>query len=488
MAYAPDMDTHMAPSPLAPPVAVAPATLAQRLVDHWYSLDARTIPEEVLVRTALCVKDTLGVAIAARTLGVGVAGSAVALESDGPAHAAVWGAAQAASVEDAALANGMLAHALDFDDTHAAAIMHSSSVIVPAALAVGEFVQASGSEILSSLVVGYQFAARLGRLAPGPFQDNGFQATSVLGAFAAAAVTARLLKLAPEQAINALGTVGSMASGLMAYLSDGSDVKQMHPGWSALSGIRAARLAKAGFRGPSAVFEYKLGVFNSFARVDISQAWQNEAGAPWEVALMAPKPYPACLCVHAPVQAILKLREAGKIAPDRVDDIVNIHCDAPAWYVDLVFEPASAKFAPRTPYEARFSAPWTMARALLDGGLDVWSFSPEKLADPAALRLCSRTSYTAEALPEFPAAFPARVTVTMRSGAKHVEYVAHNLGTPGNPMTVADIDRKFLACATPAMGEGRAQELSDLVDRMGKDDGAARLFAQLRGVHIEHPR
>ncbi|MCC7194153.1 MAG: MmgE/PrpD family protein [Gemmatimonadaceae bacterium] len=464
-----------------------PGTLAERLVRDWYCLETRAIPEAILARAALCVKDTLGVAIAARTLGVGLAATKVALEADGAGHSAVWGAARSATPEDATLANGTLAHALDFDDTHAAAIMHASSVIVPPALALGEALRVPSREILAALVIGYQFAARLGRLAPGPFQDNGFQATSVLGAFAATAVAARLLRLTPSETVNALGTAGSMASGLMAYLSDGSDVKQMHPGWAGMSGIRAARLAKAGFRGPRAVFEYRLGVFQSFAKVDIFNKWQNADGAPWEVELMAPKPYPACLCVHAPVQAILRMRAAGKISAARADDIANILCDVPDWYVNLVFEPAAAKAAPRTPYEARFSAPWTMARALIDGGLDVWSFGPEKLSDPAALDLCARTTYRREALAEFPAAFPARVTVTMRSGERHEEYVAHNLGTPGNPMTAADIERKFLACATPALG-GRAAEVSALIDSFSQDDGAERLFQALRGLEVAPPR
>jgi 2-methylcitrate dehydratase PrpD len=203
---------------------------------------------------------------------------------------------------------------------------------------------------------------------------------------------------------------------------------------------------------------------------------------------MAPKPYPACLCVHAAVQAILKLREAGKIAAGRADDIANIHCDGPEWYVGLVFEPATAKAAPRTPYEARFSAPWTMARALLDGKLDVWSFGREKLSDPKALALASRTTYKAEALPEFPASFPARVTVTLHSGRKHSEYIAHNLGTPGNPMSAEDIDRKFASCASPALGAERAAQLSGLIDSLAEDDGAARLFQALRKLEVATSR
>jgi hypothetical protein len=365
-----------------------------------------------------------------------------------------------------------------------AAIMHSSSVIVPAALALGESLKAPGREILAALVVGYQIAARLGRLAPGPFQDNGFQATSVLGVFAATIAAARLLKLTPEEAVNALGTAGSMASGLMAYLSDGSDVKQMHPGWSAMSGIRAARLAKAGFRGPSAVFEYKFGVFKSFARVDITGKWETADGAPWEVELMAPKPYPACLCAHAGVQAILKLRAAGKIAAARADEIANIHCDVPNWYVGLIFEPAAAKASPRTAYEARFSGPWTMARALLDGGLDVWSFSAEKLADPARARPRVASDLQGRGAAGIPGVLPGA-----RDGndARRHEARRVHRAQPrhaGQPDDRGGHHRQFTACAAPGLGEAGAAELSARIDSFFQDDGAARLFQALRQLEV----
>jgi 2-methylcitrate dehydratase PrpD len=477
----------MAANPVPQEKLAIPTTLAARLVENWLSLETAGIPDKVLARTATCVKDTLGVALAARALGTGVAASQVALEAGGREQSTVWGSGRAASPEDAAFANGMLAHALDFDDTHAAAIMHSSCMVVPTALALGEALDVPGRELLTAMVIGYQVAARLGRLAPGPFQDNGFQATSVLGTFASTFVAARLLGLTREQTVNALGTAGSMAGGLMAYLSDGSDVKQMHAGWAAMSGIRAARLGKAGFRGPAAVFEHKFGVFKSFARTDISDTWHGASGEAWEVEHMAPKPYPACLCAHAGVQGILELRAAGKISPERIDEIASIHCDVPNWYVGLIFEPVRAKAAPRTAYEARFSGPWTMARALLDGGLDVWSFTPDRISDPRALSLAQRCTYKVEALPEFPASFPARVTVTMKSGEKHVEYIAHNLGTPGNPMTAADVTAKFTACTERALGAAKAAEVSRLVDGLTVDEGASRLYKALRTLLVATP-
>lgn len=469
----------MAANPAPAPV---PATLAEKLVDDWVLLPSAAVPEAVLARAALCVKDTIGVALAARKLGVGLAATRVVLEADGARDACLWGAPGAASAEDAAFANGMLAHALDFDDTHAAAIMHSSAVVVPAGLALGEATRASGRELLAALVAGYQVAARLGRLAPGPFQDHGFQATSVLGAFAAAAVASRLLGLRREETLHALGIVGSMAGGLMEYLADGSDVKQMHPGWAALSGIRAARLARAGFRGPRTVFEGKFGAFRSFAGVDLGGRWRDAGGAPWEVELMAPKPYPACLCVHAGVQAILALRAEGVVGPDRLEAIESIHCEVPEWYVNLIFEPREAKAEPRTPYEARFSGPWCIARALVDGGLDVWSFTPGKIADPRVLALARRVTYAVQALPEFPAAFPARVSVRLHDGAEHTRHVGHNLGTPGNPMSAADIGAKFDACAIPAVGGPAAAAISRALDALAGPAGPDGLYGALRRI------
>jgi 2-methylcitrate dehydratase PrpD len=435
------------------------ATIAQLLVRRLHGLPASEIPPRVLARTALCMEDTVGVALAALSMRAGTPGVQVAREAGG-GPVTVWGAGFSAGIDDAVLANGMLSHAIDFDDLHAAAVMHSSAPIVAATLGLAQVTAASVRDMLAAAVVGYEVAARLGRLAPGAFQRNGFQSTAVLGTFATAATAARLLRLNDAQALNAFGIAGSMASGLMEFLSDGSDAKQMHPGWSALAGIRAARLAKAGMSGPASVFEGRDGVFLSFARAEVSAARVDAPlGAPWEVECMSPKPYPACLCVHPQVQAMLQLRERGAIAADRVDEIEEIACDVPELYARLVHEPASEKVSVRTPYAARFSAPYCMARALLDGRLDTMSFSEAALADPRARAIARRVTHRVAELAEYPESFPARVRVRLRCGAVHEVYVAHNVGSPGNPMDASQIGAKFLACVEPAVGNAAAAGL-----------------------------
>jgi len=463
-------------------------TISEILVDRWHRLPLSAFPRSVLQRTALCFEDTLAVSLASASIGVGTAASRVAARS-GTGPATLWGTGRGVSAGEASMANGMLAHAMDYDDLHAASIMHSSAVVVPTAIALGEQQSVSGPEMLAAAAVGYQVAAVLGRLAPGPFQEHGFQSTAVLGTFAATAIAARLLRLTTAEAVSAYGIAGSMASGLMEFLSDGSDVKQMHPGWSAHGGIRAAELAAAGFKGPATVFEGRFGVFRSFARVSTDASRLAELQLDhWEVEDMAPKPYPACLCVHPQVQAVLELRARGDIDPDRIDDVTEIRCDVPHFYVPLVYEPAAAKRAVRTPYEGRFSAPYCMARAIVDGTLGVASFAPDKLSDPRVTAIAAKVTYREEALPEFPRSFPARVTVEKRDGARATAYVAHNLGSPANPLGIEQIDRKFLDCTAAALGESTARDLILAIRGLPLVGSESTFFGRLRSADLTSGR
>lgn len=456
-------------------------TIAEALVDRWHAFPVGEIPLHILQRTALCFEDTLAVAFAASHLGVGNAATKVA-SATGHGSATIWGTPFGVAAGEAAFANGMLSHALDYDDLHPSGIMHSSAFMVSTAIALGEQTGATGLEVLAAAIAGYEVAGRLGRLAPGPFQENGFQSTAVLGVFGAATVASRLLGLDKRQAVSALGIAGSMAAGLMEFLADGSDVKQMHPGWAAHSGIRAAQLAAVGFTGPASIFEGRFGIFRSYVKVDVDpKGVADFEGSHWEVEDMAPKPYPACLCVHAQVQAILDLTTRAAISPERLDEITEIRCDVPQFYVDLVYEPQARKTAVRTAYEARFSAPYCMARALLDGRLDLYSFTPVKLADPIARAIAKKVTYRPEALPEFPSSFPARVSVTTRNGKTVESYVAHNLGSAGNPFTPDRFEEKFFICTEPSLGKVASVALWRALRALPNAPNLSEITGLLRG-------
>ena len=465
--------------------ATREASFSERLLALFLDYPAERIPQSAVRAVQLCMKDTIGVALAGGAFGVGTSGLRVAAEAGGPAESTVWGGGFSASRVDAALANGMLAHALDFDDTHPAAIMHSSTVNIPVALAIGEAIKAPASEILSAAILGSEVSARLGRLGAGPFQDHGFQSTAVLGVFASTFIAARLLKVNASVARNAMGIAGSMASGLMEYLSDGTDVKQMHPGWAAQAGIRAVQLARAGLSGPATVLEGRFGVFKAYARLDIDpEAVLSFDGSRFEVEEMAPKPYPACLCVHPMVQGTINLRARGVF--DRLDMVEDIHCEVPQWYVDLVFEPSVQKVAARNAYEGRFSAQFCVARAALDGKLGVKSFLPENITDPEVARIAGKVSYRARPFAEFPETFPALVRVRLTDGSVHEASVPHNLGSAKLPMGEAGVNAKFRDNVIFAISESSADRLDAAIKNMQPGKPTDSLWSALKEAKLRH--
>ena len=167
---------------------------------------------------------------------------------DGPAT--VFGRARGLTAPAAAMANGALMHSLEYDDTHIASVVHGGAVATPAALAAAEQRGAEGADLVVGYLVAWEAMIRLGLSAPGAFQANGFQISAVGGAIGAALAATAIRRLTEDQAVAALGIAGSQASGLMAFLNDGSTVKALHPGWAAHTGLTAAALAAAGMTGP----------------------------------------------------------------------------------------------------------------------------------------------------------------------------------------------------------------------------------------------
>ena len=239
----------------------------------------------------------------------------VALGLGGPEEATVLGTTARIGAPAAALANGALLHALDFDDTHAGGLVHATAVVLPAAFAVGEQVGATGQEVLDAAVVGYETVCRVAMAAPHGFHAGGLHATAVAGVFSSALVAARLLGLDAERTAHALGIAGSQAGGLLAFLGTGASTKQLHPGFASQSGILAARLAAAGATGPVTVFDGPHGVYDALATGPVDRSVILAGlGESWETTRIGIKPYPACQLSHATLDAV---RDADGPAPVR---------------------------------------------------------------------------------------------------------------------------------------------------------------------------
>jgi 2-methylcitrate dehydratase PrpD len=424
-------------------------TAAERFSAWALALELDAVPAEVVDASKLHVLDVLGCGLAAHGLGIAGEGRAAMSELGGDPQASVIGLDGGLPAPNAAFANAMLCHGLDFDDTHSDSVSHVSTVVVPAALAVAEARGSSGRELLTAIVAGNEVVTRIGMAASGAFHERGFHPTAVCGIFGATAAAAHLGGLGPATAASAFGIAGSMASGLFAYLDDATATKPIHPGWAAHGALLAARLAELGAEGPPGVLEGRFGVFHAFVgqRIDL-EPQLADLGERWETPRIAYKPFPACHFVHGSLGATASLLDG--LDPAEIEDVV---VTVPEPGVSLVLEPAASKVAPRTDYEGKFSLQYSTAAMLVHGRVGLSTYTPEALADERVLELAQKVRYETKEYASYPAAFPGGVSIRLRDGRTLEADMTHQLGAPENPMSEAQVRDKFRENAAVA-GDG----------------------------------
>jgi len=416
--------------------------------------------DDALIRDAKeRVLDTLGNALAATNEEPAAIARSVVEEMGGVAQSSIIGTDRSAPAANAALVNGTLAHALDFDDTHLPSVLHPSSSVIPAALAVAQAVGATGRETLTAIAVGDEVTVRLGmasydaEIRNSIFFENGLHATSIVGTLGSAVAAAMLYGLDEDQIQDAIGIAASMGAGLLEANRTGGSVKRVHCGWAAHSGVTAALFARNGLTGPPSVLEGRFGFFRAYSegRFDES-AIVDGLGDEWELPKIFYKPYPTNHFTHAGIDAALAMREKGIESTD----IVAIELGVPEPVLRTIAEPADQKARPLTPYHAKFSGPFTVAAALVGGGgLGVYSndFTESTLNDPERLRLSALVQCVADAesTEVFPLQFPAVLTVRLDDGSEIVERVMTNRGGPDRPLSRDELALKFRLNADQAL-------------------------------------
>ncbi|MDH3704075.1 MAG: MmgE/PrpD family protein, partial [Alphaproteobacteria bacterium] len=364
-------------------------TYSDEIAQWAAGLTFDAIPDAVIADEKLRVLDILGVALAASTLPATAPVRTAALRLGAGEESRMWGYGDRSTAASAAIVNGALAHALDYDDTHNKSVVHISGPVVTTGLTLGEALHADGQSALTAIVAGAELGCRIGQVAPGGFHKRGFHATGVMGAFAAAVTAGKLLGLDAAQLRNAIGIAGSQASGLMECFRDGSATKQLHPGWAAHAGITAAYLAEAGFTGPATIFEGRDGLYNSHVG-DGDHPFEQMTdgmGDDWTCLHTSFKPYPCGHVVHGFLDAILALyREEGL----RAEQVEKITCPTAEWMIPVMCEPRAVKLKPETDYHAKFSFYFTLAATLLDGRLGVEVFTEKNITDPTILSLAEK--------------------------------------------------------------------------------------------------
>ncbi len=416
-------------------------TIAGDLAKWAISLKSGEIPVEVSHAAQRHLLDGVGNAIAALRIGVVAPAVDVADALGGPPEATRLGAPRQIGAPAAAMANGTLVHGLDFDDTHAGGLVHATAVVLPAAFAVGEQVSASGAEVLTAAVVGYETVCRIAAASPHGFHARGLHATAIAGVFASALVTACLLKTDHNTATNALGIAGSSAAGLLEFLSTGASTKQLHAGSASMNGIIAARLAIAGATGPSTVFEGPNGIYAALsARESDPTSVTRDFATRWETTQITIKPYPSCQLMHVTLDAVAAALEGARIDPASIVEIVaDVHPDS----ADIVCEPAEVKINPRSSYDAKFSLPWSTAALLIDGSIGIDTYSASSIARPDVAALAARVRTEVVAADAVAADAPGRVSILLADGRELAGRVARSFGGPDFPLSDAALMNKF---------------------------------------------
>lgn len=396
-------------------------------------------------------------------------------------RASVWGSDVRLAAPYAAMANGVAVHVLDFDDTHTDSITHGSAVLGPAVFALGEELDASGADLIAAFVAGWEVVARVGLAARGSFHKRGFHTTSVAGVFGATVVAGRFLKLPEEQMSHALGLAGSQVSGVSEYLSNGSSSKSFHPGWAACSGMIAAYLAQAGMTGPMTVFEGRYGLFKAYGIPEESDPALLTAGlgSRWEATRISIKPYPCCHFAHAFIDCAKQLRRGG-IGPRDID---QLQCIVPEIELPLICEPFAQKLRPDSAYAAKFSLPFLVASALVDGSVDHGTFAADNIRRSDLLSIADRVSYRPAKPGEttFPTYFPGWIQGRLKDGRAIEQRLDINYGNPDNPMDRSDLENKFRGNAKGALPEEAAAKLLEELQRLEsvKVADVSQLMAQV---------
>jgi 2-methylcitrate dehydratase PrpD len=363
----------------------------------------------------------------------------------------------------AALLNGALGHSLDFDDTHADSSLHPSAPVVPAALAAGELVGASGREVLTAIVAGYEVCCRLGNaLDPTSHYAKGFHPTATAGTFGAAAAVAKLFKLSPDQIVSAFGVSGSQAAGSLQFLVNGSWNKRSQVGAAAMNGVIAGTLAREGFKGAIEAVEGKHGLLVGYSDDAKPAAATAGLGEVWETMKVGVKPYPSCRYTHAALDAMIAIKEELKLAPGQIESVeVGLHRNG----ITLTADPPEAKRRPKSIVDGQFSMFFTGAVAL-DQGQFGWD-DYARLKDPALAAIADRINVVRDERLEG-RQHPFGAHVRIKSNGSVIERMVDDpSGEPNRfPAPRAMLD-KFLLLARPVL-DNKASAFADAIMSLEK--------------------
>ena len=445
------------------------------LTQYVVALRHKSLPQAVVDQTKIVVLDTLAAILAASapeyTASRIIKG--FAQEAGGAPQASVAGLRERVPAVNAAFANGLMADNVEMDDSHPRTGAHIAAAVVPAALAVAEWKRTPGAKLIEGVVAAYDVESRAILAAnPAAMYARGFHPSAVFGAFGATTAASKLLELDALQTRNALGLAGSLASGLMAWETDPTQMtKSLQLGIAARNGVTAALLAQAGFSGPPAILEGRYNVLQAFSDRATMDPLTDELGTRFEITLTGLKLYPVCRFLHAALDAFFEIQERER---PKTEDIVQIVVKMPHAGVPIIDN-----------NELRsHSAQYVLSLAALRGELQIADLYRDERENPQVAALMKRVRAMGDADLDVDAAGrfsePAVVEVTMEDGRVFVARADAASGDPEKALSWDTVVHKLERLATPVVGRARVGEITRLVEELDALADVSTLSALMR--------
>ncbi|MGZ5257177.1 MAG: MmgE/PrpD family protein [Burkholderiales bacterium] len=433
---------------------------ARELTDFVRALSIESVPGTVTDAAKWCLLDTLGCAL----FGVPERWSQIMAEEmlaeASKGQSSIVGHHETVAAPAAALCNGTAAHGFELDDHLDEAIVHPGAIIVSAALAAAEGVDAAGARLLLGIIAGYETLDRVGLAMGVEPSRRGWHKTAVAGPVGAAVAAAVVLNLSADQISTAVGLACATASGTKAFATGegGGMEKRMHAGRAAEAGVRMAQLAARGFTAPPTAVDGRFGLLEVIsgqsARADLLAA---NLGTHWAVEHVYVKVYPCCAWIQAAVQQLVALRGPRPLNPQEVRK-VRIGVSSYAGQ-------QNGSVTPRDTMGAQFSIPYCAALALAGDPADPAMFAPDAIDDSARREIAKRVEIVVD--PEMEAAYPrhygARVDLELANGERRGSKVLDPHGMPADPCTERERLDKFSRLASRVKS---AQSITEIVRRV----------------------
>lgn len=449
--------------------------VTERLAHCITTTNYEDLSEDSLLEAKKCFLDGIGVMLAGSRHEVTKVLRDYTAQIGGEVQATVFGTDSIkSSVVNSALINGAACHVLDFDDTHKMLGGHPTAVILPTVVTLGEYVKASGKEVLTAFVIGVEVSCRIASGINPYHYRSGYHVTSTVGIFGAAAAAGKLIGLSEEKLLYTLGIAGSMSSGLKENF--GTMTKSLHIGLAASNGIKAALLAQKGCTASQAILEADMGFCKVLSRDCRFVNIIDKLGDPWVIVDpgIRRKKYPCCARTHSAIDGVLKVVSEHPIP---IKDLTEIECATDDSAFEILIHPT-----PNSELEAKFSMPFCLAIAFLEKGIFLHHFTQNKINDPIVVSVMKKVKHISDSeinSKGYEYQWTSKVKITLSNGTEFFEVIEKPKGDPQNPLTCEELIEKFSGCVKGILDAKQVDSIVDRIKRLEDEKDISVLVADL---------